>query len=143
MLITLGTVLAVVLLPGGLVAALLLVATARERARGRRIGLQVAVTDAIDGEIGAIVAPVVRRRFGGGWRVEVAVPVGEPAVVARIVSLAHAVVRRWEPASPVDVVLTPQAVETGRAGLGFLRRGGWSGRQAMAWTGTSTSRASW
>jgi hypothetical protein len=149
MLITLVTVFTVLIVPAALVVGLLRLASWRERARERRLVRQVVVTEAIDAELGAVVAPIVRRRFGGGWRVEVAVPFGEPALVGQVVALAHAAMRRTEPrVFPLDVVLTAQAPEVERANARFLGAVGRSpqrvrGREVIAWTGTTTSRASW
>jgi hypothetical protein len=149
MLITLGTVLTVLILPMAFVTALLLAAGWRERARERRLARQVLVTDAIDAELGPVVAPVVKRRFGGGWRVEVTVPFEEPVLIGRMVALARAAMLRTDPdTSPLDVVLTTQAAEVERANAGSLRAADVSPqrtrrREVMAWTGTTTSRASW
>jgi|RhiMetdeSRZDD1v2_1073273.scaffolds.fasta_scaffold11982_12 hypothetical protein len=62
----------------------------RERHQARRrdeIARQVALTDALHACLGAVVAPVVRRRRSG-WQVAVAVPVGRPGVVATVLSTA-------------------------------------------------------
>ncbi len=147
MLITLGTVLVVVMLPATLTTALLLLAGWRERARERAVVRQIAVTEAIDAELGAIVAPFVKRRFGGGWRLEVAVPFEEPALVGRVVALAHAAMQRTDPhASPLEVVLTAQTPEVSGADARSSEAARVSprrvpGREVMAWTGTTTSRA--
>jgi hypothetical protein len=147
MLITLGTVLAVIILPAASVTALLLLAGWRERARERTLVRQVVVTEAIDAELGAIVAPFVKHRFGGGWRLEVAVPFEEPALVGRVVALAHAAMQRTDPhASPPEIVLTAQTPDVSRTHAGFLDAARVSprrvrGQEVMAWTGTTTSRA--
>jgi hypothetical protein len=68
----------------------------RERRQARRrdeIARQVALTDALHARLGAVVAPVVRRRRGG-WQVAVAVPVGRPGVVAAVLSSADEVFGR-------------------------------------------------
>ena len=148
MLMTAATVLMVVLMPATFVVLALLVTGWRERRRERRLVHQVLVTEAIDAELGAIVAPVVRRRLGGGWRIEVAVPFEEPALVGQVVALAHAVMRRREGARvPLDVMLTTQMPEVRRANARLLTGAALSPRwrrngEVMAWTGTRTSRAS-
>ncbi len=146
MLILLETVLAVVIMPAAAVMGLLLVAGGRERARERRIARQVSVTDAIGAELGLVVAPVVRRRRRG-WRVEVAMPLDAPGLVGRVVALAHAAMRRAEPGlASLEIVLTTPTPGVERAAaLGDaadrshrrVRRG-----EVIAWTGTTTSRAS-
>jgi hypothetical protein len=139
----------VVILPIMFVAALLVLAERSQRARAARVACQVALTEAIHRELGAVVAPVVRRRAGRGWRVEVAVPFERPAVVARIVSLARtATARDGAGASPLELVLTEQAADIRRANAGWVRQADISSstagrdREAVAWTGTTTSRAS-
>jgi len=148
MLIALGTALAVVILPAASVTALLLIAEWRERARQRRLVRQVMVTEAIDAELGAIVAPVVRRRFARGWRLEVGVPFDEPALVGQVVALAHTAMQRMDPdTSPLEIVLTAQSPEVRRVHAGTPEARRVSPRRVregeiMGWTGTTTSRAS-
>ena len=67
--LTLAVVLTVV---GGLVAFVagpLVLADWIHARRRETIARQIAVTDAIHGELGAVVAPVVTRRLGGPWEV--------------------------------------------------------------------------
>jgi hypothetical protein len=140
------TVLVVVALPAAGLAALLVVIKRIERAREARIARQVALTDAIHRELGAVVAPVVTRGSGRGWRVGIAVPLEQPTLVARVVAIAHAAMLR-DCLSKVEIVLTPQlshprSISTAgrsRAGISPLAA---SEREAIVWTGTSTSRAS-
>jgi len=146
MLIMLTTVLTVVIMPAAAVVALLLVAESTQRARERRIARQVSVTDAIGAELGLVVAPVVTRRRGRGWRVEVAMPLDQAALVGRVVALAHAAMRRAEPRlASLDVVLkTPDIAHStpavGASADRHPRRA--RGDEVIAWTGTRTSRAS-
>jgi hypothetical protein len=75
----------------------------RELERDRQIEL----TDAIHWELGPIAAPVVRRRFAGGWRVSMAIPLERSAEVAALVSLT---VRRFNAdraAERLEIVLSP------------------------------------
>jgi hypothetical protein len=142
----LTTVLAVVVLPMTGLAALLLAVGRMERAREARIARQVGVTDAIHRELGAVVAPVVKRRIGRGWRVEIAVPFESPAIVGRVVAIAHAVMLGSR-AGRLEVVLTAQEPQRRamnvrtrpQAGMSTLPA---SEREVVAWTGTTTSRAS-
>jgi hypothetical protein len=95
-----------------------------ERRRGIRmdaIERQIAMTDAIHRELGAIVAPTVTRTPLGGWRVLVPVPFEQPAVISRVLEIARDTVapvamlrgRAWE---IVLVPQTPPAAREGRAG---------------------------
>ncbi|HZW73522.1 MAG TPA: hypothetical protein VFF43_08230, partial [Caldimonas sp.] len=69
----------------GLVLALTMVDIAQRR-RADVIARQIAVTDAIHAEFGAVVAPVVRRA-GRGWRVTLPMDARHPGI-ARIMELA-------------------------------------------------------
>jgi hypothetical protein len=141
------TLLTVVVMPAAGVVGLLLIVRRRERAGERRLGRQISVTDAIAAELGLIVAPVIRRRSGHGWRIEIAVPLEDGALVGRIVGLAHAAMRRVEPdGPPLDIVLTAQSIAPAQAkaraagGERAHRRA--RGDEVIAWTGTTGSRAS-
>jgi hypothetical protein len=141
--LTLATGLVVAVLPVTLLLALLIAVGRIERAREARIARQIGVTDAIHRELGAVVAPVVRRRFPRGWRVEIAVPFESPAIVGRVVAIAHAVM---SPAV-VEIALTAQEPGMQRANVRKLQPVGTSPLagsevEAVAWTGTTTSRAS-
>ena len=50
------------------------------------IARQIALTDALDGRFGAIVAPVVTRPLFSPWEVRIAVPVHRAAILARILT---------------------------------------------------------
>lgn len=141
--LTLATLVAVVMLPASLVAALLLAVGRTERARDARIARQVAVTDAIHRELGAVVAPVVKRRFGRD-RVEIAVPFESPAIVGRVVAIAHAAM--LQTGASRGIVLAAQEPETRRTNVRKLQPVASSPlaaseRETVAWTSTSTSRA--
>src|SRR5262245_62468445 len=56
----------------------------QEMARERQIEL----TDAIHWELGAVAAPVVRRRLFGGWRVSMAIPLDRVGEVGGVVRLS-------------------------------------------------------
>jgi hypothetical protein len=55
--------------------------------RQEEIARQVALTDAIDGQLGAVVAPVVTKPFFGPWEIRIAVPLYQSAKVAGILSV--------------------------------------------------------
>ena len=87
----------------------------RERARER----QIALTDALHGELGAVVAPTVERRLGGGWRVSMTAPFDRPATVAAVVAVTRRFFARQDDAGarPLELVLReamPAARSLGR-----------------------------
>jgi hypothetical protein len=103
-------------LPLLVVIGLLAVAAWRDRRREGIVARQIRLTDAIADELGPIVAPLVSRPLGRPWRVDIRVPVGRPAVVSRIVAIAHDTLTRTG-ASRYELVLTPnpapvRAIET-------------------------------
>jgi hypothetical protein len=57
---------------------------------------QMALTEALDGQLGPIVAPVVTKPLFGPWEVQIAVPFQRPAMLARIVSVVDDVFFRFE-----------------------------------------------
>lgn len=59
--------------------------------RQEELARQIALTDAIDAQVGAIVAPVVRKALFGPWEIQIAVPVHQSATVARILSVVDEV----------------------------------------------------
>ena len=61
-------------------SALLAWTSRRERLRGEVVARQIALTDAVHERLGAVIAPVVRRRRRGGWQVRIAVRFERPAV---------------------------------------------------------------
>lgn len=84
-----GLAIVVVLaVPVAAVLGLLRLATVLERRREQVIAQQVALTDAIHGVMGPVVAPVVRRGRGG-WVGLLAVPAGYPHI-ALLVEIAQA-----------------------------------------------------
>jgi hypothetical protein len=89
-----------------LVAGLLALAAWRDRRALAATARQIRLTDALAEEVGAIVAPVVRKHRRG-WRIAIPVPFGRPTVVARILGVVHQTLGR--PGSDrYEVVLTPQ-----------------------------------
>ena len=89
-----------------LVGGLLALAGWRDRRALAAIARQTRLTDALAEEVGVIVAPVVERRLGK-WRVTVAVPLGRPFVVARILGVLHRTLGRLGP-ERYEIVLSPQ-----------------------------------
>lgn len=104
-------VLVVAVVPVLALVALLRLVDSVARARREVIARQVAVTDAIHGELGAIVAPTVTRRRWGAWQARIPVPFERPAAVERVVAIAHATLARLDPARAdrLRIVLVPQA----------------------------------
>ncbi len=80
---------AVGLTPFFAVAALLGLSSRWERRWQERVARQIAVTDAIHRELGAVAAPVVVKPVWGPWRVLIPVPGDRPALVARILAAAQ------------------------------------------------------
>jgi hypothetical protein len=89
-------------------AALLSLASRRERIRQQAIAHQVMLTDAIHGELGAIVAPVVTARRRGTWRVRIGMPIGHPGLVAAIVAIVDRRLASRAPGARFEILLTPR-----------------------------------
>jgi hypothetical protein len=100
----------VTLFPFGLLVAALKLSSWRQRTRLAEIARQIAVTDAVHAELGAVVSPVVRRKLGRGWRLTIPVPLDRPDTVIQVVSAAYGVFSAPERTSPghFEIVLTPQ-----------------------------------
>ena len=100
---------AIALTPFLVVMALLrladFVSTRREASHAR----QIALTDAIHRELGAVTAPVVSRRSGGGWLVSMAVPLDRPGTTAAIVRITERMFARDGGVDPLRILLTPTA----------------------------------
>lgn len=97
----------------------------RLRARGeiaRR--LQISLTDAVHGALGAVAAPLVTRRPGGGWRIQMRVPPGRSDLAAELVCVTEGVMARATQASgrPFEIVLLPTE-EIGAGGRSSLAMG--------------------
>jgi hypothetical protein len=94
---------AVGLAPFAAVLALLALSARWQRRRREGTARQVAITEAIHRELGAVAAPVVVKRPWGPWRVLIPVPFDRPALVARILAVTH---RTLPPSpAPVQIVL--------------------------------------
>jgi len=59
------------------------------RRRSESARRQILLTDALDAELGPIVAPVVTRPFWGPWRIEIAAPLARPITVGRILAVTR------------------------------------------------------
>jgi len=103
-------------------AALRFAAWAEER-REERVGRQIALTDAIHAQLGAVTAPVVTRGASGGWRVATSVPVDRPELAGDILSIARRVFADVPADHPerLEIVLLPREDRNGRESL--RRRG--------------------
>jgi hypothetical protein len=71
---------------------------------------QIALTDAIDAELGAIVSPVVKKPLWAPWQIRIAVPFTRPAAVGRILAVAHEVLSAADRMNlgRYQIVLTPK-----------------------------------
>ena len=61
------------------------------RRRQEAIRLQIALTDAIDGQLGPIVSPVVTTPLWGPWQIRIAVPFDRSEAFGPILALAEEV----------------------------------------------------
>jgi len=130
----LGTVACVLLgctLVGG---PMLLVDWARMR-REAVIARQIVLTDALDAQLGPLVAPVVKKPLFGPWEVRIAIPRPGSVVLARIIAVTDQVFADVEGTPPMPyrmlLSLTPnswRAVE--RVGRRSVER--WPGNPVTA-----------
>jgi hypothetical protein len=97
---------------------------------------QIALTDALDGQLGPIVAPVVTQPLLGPWRIEIAVPLARPKLVGRILAVTHKTLSLAEGMTPsrYQIVLTaqPGSVSRARQARGHRTSGRWIGSAAAA-----------
>jgi hypothetical protein len=94
--------------PAVALGLVLAIVTRVQRARTHVIEQQIALTDAIHAELGAVAAPVVVKPMFGPWRVTFAVPFGRPALVEQLIVITGRVLKSVSP-SGVRIVLTPRA----------------------------------
>ena len=99
-----------VLFPAAVLTAVLLLLTWRARTRLLAVARQIAVTDAVHGELGAIVSPVVRHRFWGRWQVIIPVPFDDLDTVTHVVRTAYGAFDAPERTKPgrFEIVLSQQ-----------------------------------
>jgi hypothetical protein len=88
------------------VMGLLLLAARRDRRDMAQIARQIQLTDALAEEVGVIVAPIAKRRFRK-WQIVIRVPLDRPALVARVVGVAHRTLERRS-SDRYEIVLVPQ-----------------------------------
>lgn len=87
-----------------------------QRRRLRVVARQIAVTDAIHREFGAVVAPVVHKRPWGPWTICMALPPERWALAGSLATIAHDVVSAGDGQHDdrsIRVVFTPRR-ELGR-----------------------------
>ena len=99
--------LVIVAIPFLAVTALLKLSERVQDRRDLERDRQIELTDAIHWELGAIAAPVVRRRRGGGWRVSMAIPLDKSGEVAALVRLVQKHFGAGPAAQRLQIVLTP------------------------------------
>jgi hypothetical protein len=104
---TLIAIFVIVAIPFVAVSALLRFVERRQDRRDLQRDQQIMLTDAIHWELGAVAAPVVRRRPGGGWRVSMAVPIDRPAVVASLLRVTARHFAAEKAAERLEIVLRP------------------------------------
>lgn len=134
--VALGTLsLLVAVFPFGLLIAALKLANWRQRRRLEEIARQIAVTDAIHAELGAVVSPVARRTLWRGWRITIPVPLDRPDTIMQVVSAACRVFGTSERTSAghFEIVLTPQERPVPRRAPVRVPAGTPTGR-SVSWT---------
>ena len=99
--------LVIVAIPFLAVSALLKLSERLQDRRDSERDRQIELTDAIHWELGAVAAPVVRRRRGGGWRVTMAIPLDKSGEVAALVSLVQKHFGPGPGAERLEIGLTP------------------------------------
>jgi len=100
--------LVMVAIPFVVVSALVRLAERWQDRRDLQRDQQILLTDAIHWELGAVAAPVVRRRPDGGWRVSMVVPIDQPILVTALLRVTARHFAAEQPGSgPLEIVLTP------------------------------------
>ena len=91
--------------------------------REARYARQIELTDAIHGELGAIVAPTVTRRRGGGWLISMAAPLDAPGTIATILRIIDERFGAKAPSgrAPYAVVFMRRVTDTRPAARGTER----------------------
>ena len=74
---------------------ILLVDWSRKR-REAAVERQIALTDSLDGQLGAIVSPVVTKPLFGPWEIQIGVPLSRVTAVGRILAIVNAVLSSVE-----------------------------------------------
>jgi len=116
--------------PFAVVLALLAWANRRERRHREVLARQIALTDSVHERLGAVAAPVVRRR-GRRWQVCIAVPFERPFVVEALLAIAREMFApRDGDRRSLEIVLTRQP--TRPATPAAARRG--IRKESLSWT---------
>src|SRR5262249_41692031 len=74
-----------------------------ERRRNGRVALQIELTDAIHRELGAVAAPTVEKRRGGGLMVRMTVPFNDPELVATLLNVTDRVFALHDASHTVEI----------------------------------------
>ena len=125
----------VLLLPSVFIVGLLLLSDRFQRRALAVVARQIAVTDAIHAELGAVVAPVVRHRLGGRWQIRIPVELDNADTVTQVVRTARGVFDAHEGTRPgrFEIVLSPRekfAPHRERAAVAAGAAGG----ESVSWT---------
>jgi hypothetical protein len=112
--------------PIAVLATLMWLVECHQRRRRDEIVRQIALTDALHARLGALLAPVVRRRHRL-WQVAVAVPFGQSGVVATVLDTVDQVLGQGR----YEVVLSRQAPARPAA---RSRRSAALGEESLSWT---------
>jgi hypothetical protein len=107
------------MLPFLAIGALLWVTDRRARRRDTGVARQIALTDAIHRELGAVAAPDVRVGGSGEWVVSVRLPLHHERLVGTVTRITQDVFRRLDRQDPprVRIVLLPQEPRPVRPGM--------------------------
>jgi hypothetical protein len=101
------------------------------------IARQIALTDALDAQFGALLAPMVTKPLFGPWEVRIAVPLLGSAVLTRIIAVTDDVFAGVEGKRPMRYRMLLRVTPTvWRAGPD-----GRAPRAAKPWDGTSVAAA--
>jgi hypothetical protein len=116
-------------------APMLLVGWFRSR-RQEAVQRQIALTDAIDARLGAVVSPMVTKPLWGPWQVRIAMPLARPVPAGRILAIAHEVLSGIGHGDPgrYQIVLTPKEGSARKKRIARPSRpiGKWSGANRVA-----------
>ena len=104
------TTIMIALIPFLAIWGLLRFVRAVERRRDARVARQIALTDAIHRELGAVAAPNVRRTWSGEWVVSMRLALAREGTVGTITRITNDFFRRLDRQDPprLRVVLLPQ-----------------------------------
>ena len=104
------TTIMIALIPFLAIWGLLRLARAVEQRRDDRVARQIALTDAIHRELGAVAAPNVRRTWSGEWVVSMRLALAREGTVGTITRITNDLFRRLDRQDPprLRVVLIPQ-----------------------------------